>query len=168
MRTRATLPAGPALLIAGVLALTACGRTHGCAPSPRPASPVTADAWTRITAEVGAFLDRVEALEEYPPGAAVVIVTPGGRRYIRVHGETKTKAYMGLLAARLDVEGVLTLDMTLARIWPNLKLPAGGRQGGCRHASRPAGAFGPIPSPGDHVPRGLRARRGAIGVSGPH
>jgi hypothetical protein len=64
MRTRATLPAGPALLIAGVLALTACGRTHGCAPSPRPASPVTADAWTRITAEVGAFLDRVEALEE--------------------------------------------------------------------------------------------------------
>jgi CubicO group peptidase (beta-lactamase class C family) len=130
MRTRATLPAGPALLIAGVLALTACGRTHGCAPSPRPASPVTADAWTRITAEVGAFLDRVEALEEYPPGAAVVIVTPGGRRYIRVHGETKTKAYMGLLAARLDVEGVLPLDMTLARIWPNLKLPAGGRQAG--------------------------------------
>jgi CubicO group peptidase (beta-lactamase class C family) len=73
-------------------------------------------------------------------------VTGAGRRYIRVHGETKagsghavtadsafyiasmTKAYVGLLAARLDAEGVLRLDTTLAGIWPGLELPAGGRR----------------------------------------
>ena len=141
------MPAGKTgLLMAGVLALAACGRPHGCSPSPRPVSPVTADAWTRITAGLGAFLDRVEALEEYPPGAAVVVAATGGRRYIRVHGETKagsghavtadtafyiasmTKAYLGLLATRLDAEGVLPLETTLAQVWPGLTLPAGGRQ----------------------------------------
>ena len=93
-----------------------------------------------------AFLEQVESLKEYPPGSAVVIVTGDGRRYIRVNGESKagsgdtvtaetafyiasmTKAYMGLLAARLDVERVLPLETTLAEVWPGLKLPGDGRK----------------------------------------
>jgi CubicO group peptidase (beta-lactamase class C family) len=93
-----------------------------------------------------AFLEQLETLVEYSPGMAVVVVTGDGRRYIRVHGETKagsgyavtpesafyiasmTKAYMGLLAARLDAEGVLPLETTLADVWPRLELPKGGRQ----------------------------------------
>ena len=99
-----------------------------------------------MTAGLDGFLDEVEALDDYPPGAAVVVVTGDGRRYVRVHGETKagsgyavtadtafyiasmTKAHVGLLAARLDTEGVLRLDTTLAAVWPGLQLPRRGRQ----------------------------------------
>lgn len=109
-------------------------------------SPVSDADWARMTEGMDAFMSRVEALEAFPPGAAVVMTTGDGRRYIRVHGELKsgagfaatpdsafyiasmTKAYMGLLAARLDAEGVLKLESTLADYWPDLRLPAEGRQ----------------------------------------
>jgi CubicO group peptidase (beta-lactamase class C family) len=76
----------------------------------------------------------------------VIVVTGDGRRLVRVYGEAKagsghavtadsafyiasmTKAFVGLLAARLDAEGVLPLNTTLAGIWPGLELPRGGRQ----------------------------------------
>lgn len=38
---------------------------------------------------------------------------------------SQTKAYMGLLAAKLDQQGILSLDDTLAKHWPSLKLPEG-------------------------------------------
>ena len=134
------------LLIAGACALAACAQTHTSSAAPPVPSTVSAEAWTRITEGLDRFLEQVEALEEYAPGTAVVVVTGDGRRYIRVHGETKagsgdsvtadsafyiasmTKAYMGLLAARLDAEGVLPLESTLAAVWPGLRLPKGGRQ----------------------------------------
>jgi CubicO group peptidase (beta-lactamase class C family) len=47
-------------------------------------------------------------------------VTPDTAFYIA----SQTKSYTGLLAAKLDREGVLPLTMTLADVWPNLKLPA--------------------------------------------
>jgi CubicO group peptidase (beta-lactamase class C family) len=133
------------VLLAGALAMAACVETNGGSPSQRIGT-VSAAAWTRITDGLDALLDPMEALEEYPPGTAVVVVTGDGRRYIRVHGETKagsgnpataetafyiasmTKAFMGLLAARLDAEGVLSLETTLADVWPGLKLPDRGRQ----------------------------------------
>jgi CubicO group peptidase (beta-lactamase class C family) len=39
-----------------------------------------------------------------------------------------TKAFVGLLAARLDAERVLSLETTLADVWPGLTLPDRGRQ----------------------------------------
>jgi len=87
-----------------------------------------------------AFLDRFPDLG---PGYAVVAVTAdevllmyadGVRRASTgapmtpdtpVYVASQTKAYMGLLAARLDAEGVLSLDSTLADHWPDLELPDG-------------------------------------------
>jgi CubicO group peptidase (beta-lactamase class C family) len=134
------------LLLASAFALGACAETNSRSSPQVVPSTVSAGAWTRITEGMDRFLDQVEALDDYPPGAAVVVVTDDGRRYIRVHGETKagsgyaatadsafyigsmTKAYMGLLAARLDAEGVLPLETTLAAVWPGLKLPRRGRK----------------------------------------
>jgi hypothetical protein len=64
---------------------TSAWRPH---PSQAPAA-VAAEAWRRITKGLDRFLDRVDALEGYPPGAAVVVVAGRGRRYVRVHGETR-------------------------------------------------------------------------------
>ena len=133
------------VLIAAACAFAACAQTSGSPASP-PAPSVSAQAWTRITEGIDSFLDQIELLEESAPGTAVIVVTGDGRRYIRVHGEAKagsgytvtadsafyiasmTKAYVGLLAARLDSEGVLPLATTLAEVWPGLKLPEGGRE----------------------------------------
>jgi CubicO group peptidase (beta-lactamase class C family) len=130
-------------LLAAALAIAAC--TDRGLSSLDASAAVSVEAWTRITAGLDGFLRQVEAFDEYPPGSAVVVVTGDGRRYIRVHGETKagsghvvtadsvfyiasmTKAYMGLLATRLDAEGVLPLRSTLADVWPGLELPRGGR-----------------------------------------
>lgn len=124
-----------------IAAVSACA-----ADEPGRASKITAGQWARMTDGMDAFMERVEATEYFPPGAAVILVTDDGRRYVRLHGETKagsgreatgdtafyiasmTKAYMGLLAARLDAEGVLPLATTLDDVWPGLKLPAGGRR----------------------------------------
>lgn len=134
------------LLLAGAFAIAACAQTNSGSSSPPVPSTISTEGWTRITEGLDSFLDKVEALDEYAPGTAVVVVTGDGRRYIRVHGETKagsgyavtadsafyiasmTKAYVGLLAARLDAEGVLPLHTTLADVWPGLDLPEGGRQ----------------------------------------
>ena len=134
------------LMLAGTFVIGACVSTHEGSSFSKVPATVSAEAWVRITQGMAAFLEQVEALDEYPPGAIVVVVTGDGRRYIRVHGETKagsghqvtessafyiasmTKAFMGLLAARLDIEGVLPLRMTLADVWPDLELPESGRQ----------------------------------------
>ena len=133
-------------VIAALFALPACAQANSSCSSPQSTSTVSAEAWTRVTQGLDSFLEQIEALDEYPPGSAVIVVTGDGRRYVRVHGETKagsghvvtaesafyiasmTKAYMGLLAARLDAEGVLPLRTTLAEVWPGLKLPDAGRQ----------------------------------------
>jgi len=47
-------------------------------------------------------------------------VTPDTAFYIA----SQTKSYTGLLASRLDREGVLRLDTTLAQVWPGLRMPA--------------------------------------------
>ena len=102
--------------LTAALALAVCAHTSINCSSPRAPTTVSAEAWTRITNGHDTFLQQLEAFEEYPPGSSVVVVTGEGRRYIRVHGETKagsgsavtadsafyiasmTKAYMGLLA----------------------------------------------------------------------
>ncbi|MEO1135579.1 MAG: serine hydrolase domain-containing protein [Pseudomonadota bacterium] len=134
------------MLLAATLGVACANKSNFSAPP--VASPVSEAAWTRIGDGMDSFLGRLESLEVFAPGAAVIVTTADGRRYIRVHGELKvgaghpanedsafyiasmTKAYVGLLAARLDAEGVLPLDMTLADAWPGLRLPEGGRQAG--------------------------------------
>lgn len=87
-----------------------------------------------------AFLDGFEGIE---PGYAVVVVTADGVLLNRVEGvrhtatgapltretplyiASQTKAYMGLLAAWLDAEGVLALDSTIADHWPDVAFPEG-------------------------------------------
>ena len=87
-----------------------------------------------------AFLDGVPDLG---PGYAVVVVDRNGHVLDYVRGQrnvrtgapltmdtpvyiaSQTKAYMGLLAQRLDRRGVLPLDSTLAEAWPEVKWPAG-------------------------------------------
>ncbi len=84
------------------------------------------------------WLDRFEGID---PGYGVVVVTAEDVLLNRTDGvrhtatgapftpdtpiyiASQTKAYMGLLAARLDAEGILSLDSTIADHWPGLDLP---------------------------------------------
>lgn len=93
--------------------------------------------------KLAAFLD---GLPDAGPAYAVRVVSPdrvlldfarGTRRAsalpsrVPVTGETpfyiasQTKAFVGLLAAKLDAKGILKLDSTLADHWPDLKWPDG-------------------------------------------
>ena len=87
-----------------------------------------------------AFLDRFGGIE---PGYAVVAVTADDVLLNRVEGvrhtatgapltsdtpiyiASQTKAYVGLLAAWLDREGILALDSTIADHWPDIAFPEG-------------------------------------------
>ena len=84
------------------------------------------------------WLDRFDGID---PGYGVVVVTADDILLNRTDGirhtqtgapftpdtpiyiASQTKAYMGLLAARLDAEGILPLDNTIADYWPDLDLP---------------------------------------------
>ena len=75
-------------------------------------------------------------------GYSVVIATEGAPDFILTRGvanaasrfpvtpdtpfyiASQTKSYVGLLAARLDREGILPLRTTLSEVWPDLSLPA--------------------------------------------
>ncbi|WP_138513810.1 serine hydrolase domain-containing protein [Maricaulis alexandrii] len=87
-----------------------------------------------------AWLDRFEGID---PGYGVVVVTADEVLLNRTDGirhtatgapftpdtpiyiASQTKAFMGLLAARLDAQGILSLDSTIADHWPGLELPGG-------------------------------------------
>lgn len=102
------------------------------------ASPAAAQTPQAAAERMQAFLDR---FPEAGPGYAVVAVSAEETLLMDVRGEARaatgapltadtpiyiasqTKAFMGLLAARLDAEGVLSLDSTLADHWPDLALP---------------------------------------------
>jgi CubicO group peptidase (beta-lactamase class C family) len=88
--------------------------------------------------QLASFLDEMPAIE---PGYGVVVVTAdtvlmnrttGQRRLATgdpltpdtpIYIASQTKAYVGLLAARLHAEGVLPLDGMIADYWPELVLP---------------------------------------------
>ncbi|WP_417497012.1 serine hydrolase domain-containing protein [Maricaulis sp.] len=117
---RHTLAAISALLLTGTATL---------AETPRGAA-----------AQLDEFLDRFPDLG---PGFAVVVVTPddiimnrtqGQRRAVTgapmtsetpIYIASQTKAYMGLLAAYLDQEGILDLDSAITDHWPDLQFPEG-------------------------------------------
>lgn len=102
--------------------------------SARAATPLGA------AAKLREFLDGIPQLG---PGYAVVVVDRERRLLDYVRGQrdalsgtpltldtpiyiaSQTKAYMGLLAHRLDQRGVLRLDARLTDYWPELAFPAG-------------------------------------------
>ncbi len=87
--------------------------------------------------------DFLFGFEDLGPGYAVVAVTADDVLLREVWGErrastgapltadtpiyvaSQTKAYMGLLAAQLDAQGVLSLESTLADHWPGVRFPDG-------------------------------------------
>lgn len=97
---------------------------------------------TRTAERMQPLLDQLAAVPEGFPGWAVVITSKDGAPFIYAHGVSRaeegspvtadtpfyiasqTKSFVGLMAARLDRDGVLPLDTTLAEIWPTMSLPA--------------------------------------------
>lgn len=128
----------PNLLIAAcafalVFALSACASAQTVTYSD--------EEFTRIESGMNAMLDALEEQPDFAPGYMVVVATADGRTWARTGGTLRagedipaqatsefyiasmTKAYMGLLAAQLDLEGILSLDSTLADHWPDLHMP---------------------------------------------
>jgi CubicO group peptidase (beta-lactamase class C family) len=114
-------------ILAIALALLAPATALAGAPAEAPA-----------TRAFAAFVERLSADPSAPPGFAIAVTD--GRRilYSRAAGVadaatgspltldtpiytgSTTKAYVGLLAARLDLEGSLPLGTPVTRIWPQL------------------------------------------------
>ena len=92
---------------------------------------------------VAAVNDRVQAIDTVPdviPGRAIIMVKAGERPHIDVRGSTRveggqpltentpmyiasmTKAFVGLMAVRLDEMGIMPLDATLGELFPKMKV----------------------------------------------
>lgn len=63
-------------------------------------------------------MNRTQGLRRAATGAPMTSETP-------IYIASQTKAYMGLLAAWLDAEGVLALDSHITDYWPDLRFPEG-------------------------------------------
>ena len=64
------------------------------------------------------LIRHVQGVRRASTGAPLTADTP-------IYVASQTKAYMGLLAARLDADGVLSLESTLADHWPDVRFPDG-------------------------------------------
>ena len=131
------------LLAATALASPVLAQTPSAAPVPAVAPAGEAD----FQRAADAVLDLVQAAEAQPgaaPAFSVVMVRRGEAPLIWTHGRlsadpaspaagddtpfyiaSQTKAFVGLLAVKLDAEGVFDLDQTLADVWPELTMPKG-------------------------------------------
>jgi len=128
----------PNLLIAAsavvlTFALSACASAQTV--------PYSDEEFARIENGMNTMLDALEEQPDFAPGYVVVVATADGHTWARTGGTlgegenlpaeatsefyiaSMTKAYMGLLAAQLDLDGILSLDSTLADHWPDLQMP---------------------------------------------
>lgn len=64
------------------------------------------------------LLNHVTGIRNTETGLPMTSDTP-------IYIASQTKAYMGLLAAKLDKQGILKLDDSIAKHWPNIQLPDG-------------------------------------------
>ena len=114
--------------------LSAAALVSACLVSPHALAETPQGAADRLDA----FLDGIDGPQ---PGFAIVVADRDTVLLERVSGTTRasggtplsadtplyiasqTKAYLGLLAARLDAEGILPLDSTIADHWPGIDLP---------------------------------------------
>lgn len=94
-----------------------------------------------FNSKLDAFMAEAEASPLAPPSYSLAIASGDDLLYSRLKGPrilgqesslemesplyiaSVTKSFVGLLAARLDAEGVLSLDATLKGLWPELRLP---------------------------------------------
>jgi CubicO group peptidase (beta-lactamase class C family) len=92
--------------------------------------------------EFGALVEQVRAEGDLPPGFALIVTRGEEVLYEEAYGlrdaasdapltldtpiisASISKSHIALLAARLDAQGVLSLDATLHDVWPELTLPA--------------------------------------------
>lgn len=125
----------------------AASATPLAAPLARSQTPAVAPAdASDFRRAADAVLALARAAEDQPgasPALAVVMVRHGEPPVIWTHGRlsadpsspavdadtpfyiaSQTKAFMGLLAVKLDAEGVFDLDRTIADVWPEVRLPA--------------------------------------------
>ncbi len=112
------------------------------APAPRgPTAFVSAETFDVAVQRITAIAELVAAVEGAPPALALVMVRRGQTPTVWVRGRlaadadtlasadtpfyiaSQTKAFVGLLAIKLDARGVFDLDQTLADVWPQLTLP---------------------------------------------
>ena len=95
-----------------------------------------------LASKLDPFMAEMEASPLAPPSYSLVIASGNQFLYSRLHGDrilgggqpvtmdtpfyiaSVTKSFVGLLAAKLDADGVLSLDAPLADLWPTLDLPA--------------------------------------------
>jgi CubicO group peptidase (beta-lactamase class C family) len=128
------------LALAGCLCAVAAA--SGNASTPRATEHVTPPAIREAAVQIGQTLEAVQQTPGSFPAFSAVIVHGADAPLIEVHGRARadrsapadrhtlfyiasqTKSFIGLLAAILDRKGVLTLDTTLAQVWPGLRLPA--------------------------------------------
>lgn len=108
------------------------GEDQGDKPKLKPVEPDVAI--KKLENFLGRFPDR-------GPGFAVVVVTPDNMLFRYTDGvrrastkelltndtpiyiASQTKAYIGMLAARLDAEGILSLDDKITDHWPDVDFP---------------------------------------------
>jgi len=135
------------LLAAAVLAgpVVAGPRPARAAAAAMPAPVATSEADFRRAADAVFALARAAADQPgASPAMSLVMVMRGRPPLIWTHGRlssdprsppadddtpfyvaSQTKAFVGLLAVKLDADGVFDLDQTLADIWPEASLPPG-------------------------------------------
>ena len=109
-----------------------------------PVVPAGEADFQRAADAVFGLVRTVADLPGAPPALSVVMVQRGRPPAIWTHGRlsadpasppatddtpfyiaSQTKAFVGLLAVRLDADGVFDLDQTLADVWPRVTLPPG-------------------------------------------
>jgi CubicO group peptidase (beta-lactamase class C family) len=126
-----------------VLAQTPASATPALAAAPTPV-PVAETDFRRAAEVVLGLAQAAQAQPGAAPALSVVMVRRGEPPVIWTQGRlsadptsapatddtpfyiaSQTKAFMGLLAVKLDAQGVFALDQTLADVWPDLTLPDG-------------------------------------------
>jgi CubicO group peptidase (beta-lactamase class C family) len=131
-----------ALLAGSLLASPAQAQVAARAPV-ASVQQASATDFQRAADRVIALLEGVAEQPGAPPAMAVVLVRRGQAPVVWVRGRLKadddapatadtpfyiasqTKAFVGLMAVRLDAEGVFALDRPLSAVWPDLVLPDG-------------------------------------------
>lgn len=97
-------------------------------------------AYDRAVKAVQSRVAAIDALGDFSPGRAIVLVKTGEPAIVSVRGATRaeggrpldmntplyiasmTKAFVGLLAVRLDSEGILPLETTVGEVFPGMRV----------------------------------------------
>lgn len=132
------------LLAATTLTAPVSVLAQTAAPAAVAPAPVTEADFRRAAETVLGLARAAEAQPGAAPALSIVMVRRGQPPVIWTHGRlsadpasapatddtpfyiaSQTKAFVALMAIKLDAEGVFDLDQTLTDVWPGLTLPEG-------------------------------------------